>query len=243
MECLALDAKSVAGAALPASITSKRADIAIGGVYASADRASTFSLTTPMYRDGMSLLSKDGVGTISALSGKTIGVIQGYLWNAELQQVFGTGNVKIYQASAAMFSDIKNGRVYVGVFTSAEAGYRAQQDPSLKAALLESTPKIAESQNKSNVVLLLEKGATALTAAHERRHQGDTGRRHSRRCSEDQRRCSLPCGQRLVMFDNGRESVRRSCLISSRPQQRGRIGLTVWTRLFGLPTAGHSAQQ
>ena len=54
-ECLTLTINSVAGAALPATIQSKRADVAIGGVYSSEERAATFSLTSPMYRDGLAL--------------------------------------------------------------------------------------------------------------------------------------------------------------------------------------------
>ncbi len=164
MECLKLDAKSVAGAALPASITSGRADVAIGGVNYNADRAKIFNYTVPMYEDGVSILSKSTVSSLDALSGKTVGVIQGYLWNTEFQTALGTNNVKIYQTSASLIADIKNGRVFAGIYESAEAGYRVQQDSALKTAVLTPTPKVKESQGANYIYLISKKGTDSLTA-------------------------------------------------------------------------------
>lgn len=164
-ECVTVKVSSVAGAALPSTITSKRADVAIGGVYASKDRAATFSLTTPMYHDGLALLSASGVNTLAGLQGKKLGVIQGYLWNDEFSKALGADSVTSYQTSASMIADIKNGRVDAGAFTTAESGLRAKEDPSLKSAVLQPTPQIAESQTQSDVVLLLNKDATQLTQA------------------------------------------------------------------------------
>jgi polar amino acid transport system substrate-binding protein len=165
MECLTLDARSVAGAALPSTVQSRRADMAIGGVYYSEERAAGFSLSIPMYEDGLSLLSEDGVSSIDGLRSTTLGVIQGYLWNKEFQKALGSGKVKTYQTSTALIADIENGRVGAGAFTSAEAGLRAKQSPGLKAAMLEPTPAVAESTDKSDVVLFMNKDATELTSA------------------------------------------------------------------------------
>jgi polar amino acid transport system substrate-binding protein len=164
MECLKYDATSVAGAALPSSVQSNRADMAIGGIYYSAQRAASFSLSIPMYTDGLALLSKNGVSTLEGLSNTTLGVIQGYLWNSEFQSALGSGKVKIYQTSAALVSDIKVGRVGAGAFTSTEATLRAKQE-GLKAAVMVPTSKIAQSEAKSNVVLFMNKHSTQLTAA------------------------------------------------------------------------------
>lgn len=164
MECLGLQAQSVAGAALPATVQSKRADMAIGGVYYSKERAAGFSLSKPMYKDGLSILSKDGVDSIDGLKSSSIGVVQGYLWNKEFEKALGSGKVKTYQTSTTLVSDIKNGRVGSGAFTSAEAGLRAKQS-GLKAALLQPTPAVTESGTKSDVVLFLNKQAAQLTQA------------------------------------------------------------------------------
>lgn len=163
MECLKLDAKSVAGAALPASITSGRDDVAIGGVNYNSDRAKIFNYTIPMYEDGVSILSKTPVSSLDQLAGKPVGVIQGYLWNTEFQSALGTGNVKIYQTSASLIADIKDGRVFAGVYESAEAGYRVQQDSSLKTAVLTPTPKVKESQGANYIYLISNKGTDSLT--------------------------------------------------------------------------------
>jgi len=165
LECLQLDAQAVAGAALPSTVESGRSDIAIGGVYANADRAATFSLTVPMYLDQAALLSRDGIDSIEGLQGKKLGVIQGYLWNAEFQTALGSDNVVVYQDSASLVADIQNGRVDAGAFTSAEAALRAQESGSLKSAVLQPTPEVPSSQQPNDVVLLLNKSATALTDA------------------------------------------------------------------------------
>lgn len=166
MECLKLDAKPVSGAAIIAGIQSKRADLAIGGIYYSADRAKTLSLSKSMYQDGMALLSKSNLsGNIADLKGKTVGVVQGYLWNADLQKALGTNNVKVYQASDGMITDLRNGRLGVAVLTSAEAGYRAKQTSGLVATQMHSTPEVVASQGKSDVVLAIVKDETSLTGA------------------------------------------------------------------------------
>ncbi|MDQ2737290.1 MAG: transporter substrate-binding domain-containing protein [Actinomycetota bacterium] len=166
MECLTLDASEVAPAALIASIQANRADVAIGGIYYTAQRAKTLSLSDPMYRDGMALLSKSSLsGDIADLAGKKVGVIQGYLWDEDLQKALGSGNVKLYQDSAGMLADLSNGRLDVAVLTSAEAGYRAKQKPNLKVTEFKATPKVAASQSANNVVLASPMDATDLTSA------------------------------------------------------------------------------
>lgn len=165
MECLTLDAKPTAPAALIASLQDARGDVADGGIYYTAQRAQTLNLTTPMYRDGMALVSRKSMsGTLQGLAGKTLGVIQGYLWDSDFQKALGA-NVKIYQNSPAMISDILNGRLDAGVLTTSEAGYRAKQDHGLVVTPFQPTPKVAASQTQNNVVLAITKSETALTKA------------------------------------------------------------------------------
>ena len=166
LECLTLDIKPISGAAQIAGIQAKRVDLGVGGIYYTADRAKTLSLSSPMYQDGMALLSKAGLsGTIADLKGKTVGVIQGYLWNTDLQKALGSSGVKVYQSSDGMINDLRNGRLDVAVLTSAEAGYRAKQTAGLTVTQMQSTPEVAASQGKSNVILAIAKDETALTTA------------------------------------------------------------------------------
>lgn len=167
MECLELEQNPVAGAALISSVQSKRADIAIGGVYRTAEREQLLNLSATMYRDGMALLGKQDLKTIEDLQGKSVGVIQGYLWNEELQKVLGQDSVKIYQASDGLFNDLKLGRLDVGVLTSAEAAFRAEKNPDtgLKVNEIASDHRVASSRNPGEVVLAHTKGNTKMTEA------------------------------------------------------------------------------
>lgn len=163
LECLELKAESVSAAAGLASIEAGRADIVIGGIYYTEERAQTLGLSAPMYRDGMALLSKDGLdGTLDGLRGKTVGVIQGYLWNEDFQKALGADKVKLYQDSASLLTDVKNGRVDAAVLTSAEAGYRAAQDSGLTVTAFQATPDIAASTSQNEVVMALPKDKTEL---------------------------------------------------------------------------------
>jgi polar amino acid transport system substrate-binding protein len=166
MECLKLEEHSVAPAALIASMQSKRADLAIGGIDYTAQRAQVLNTSVPMYQDGMALLSKSSLsGNLADLKGKKVGVIQGYLWNGDLQKLLGSNNVKVYQSSASLMADLKNGRADVGVFTSAEAAYRAKQTPGLKATEAQPNDQVIGSKTRNSVVLLITKGADNLTQA------------------------------------------------------------------------------
>lgn len=164
MECLTVKATPTEGAALISTVQAGRSDLAIGGVYRTEERAKILNLSDTMYRDGMATLSKDGVSTVSGMNGKSIGVIQGYLWNEELQTVFGD-KVKIYQDSTSMLQDLQTGRLEVGVLTSAEASVRAKENAGLKPAEFASDPRIKSSTAPGQVVLAITKSETDLTKA------------------------------------------------------------------------------
>lgn len=166
MECLSLDIKSVAGAALIAGVQAKRADLGVGGIYYTADRAQSLGLSVPMYQDGMALLSTAALsGNLDDLRGKSVGVIQGASWDSDLQHSLGSGKVKVYQATDGMITDLRNGRLVAAVVNSAEAGYRAKQTSGLTATQVQSYPGVAASQSKSSVVLAITKAETGLQQA------------------------------------------------------------------------------
>lgn len=167
MECLQLEAKPVAAAGLIASVQANRADLAIGGVYRTPERAQSLELSDTIYRDGMAVLSKSGAADVSALTDKTVGVVQGYLWNEQLQQVLGPDSVRIYQASDGMINDLSNGRLDAGILTTAEAAYRAQQNPGagLQAKDIAPSPQVQASQAPGEVVLAMTQSNTAMAQA------------------------------------------------------------------------------
>jgi polar amino acid transport system substrate-binding protein len=165
MECLKLDAQPTAPAALAVSLQSGRGDVGDGGIYYTAQRAQILGLSVPMYRDGMALVSKKPLtGTLAGLAGKSLGVIQGYLWDNDFQKALGS-NVKIYQSSPSMISDIEVGRLDAGVLTTSEAGYRVKHGASLVVTPFQSSPQIAASQSQNNVVLAVYKSESSLLQA------------------------------------------------------------------------------
>lgn len=165
LECLKVSASPVTGAAFTEGVATGRSDIVIGGVYATPERDEQFTLSDALYRDGMAFLSENGVSSIDAVEGKKVGVIQGYLWTDDLQEVLGKDNVSIYQDADSMVADLSVGRIGVATLTTAEAGYRAKQVDGLKVATVESDSRVTASEGDSNVIILMNEDAGTLAEA------------------------------------------------------------------------------
>ncbi|MGW3608063.1 substrate-binding periplasmic protein [Micromonospora sp. NPDC005161] len=165
MECLKVQASSVTGAAFTEGVKAGRSDIVVGGVYSTPDRAKDFTLSDPMYRDGLAFLTKGSESSISDVMGKKVGVIQGYLWTDDLQKALGQSNVTIFQDADSMVSDLNVGRIDVAVLTTAEAGYRAGQSSGLKVNKVQPDSRVAASKGDSDVVVMMNKNSTELAAA------------------------------------------------------------------------------
>ncbi|WP_109471166.1 substrate-binding periplasmic protein [Ornithinimicrobium cavernae] len=167
LECLEVTMQPIAAAGLIQSVETKRADTALGGIYRTPERAEILKLPATVYLDGMQIVAKEELPTLESLEGKTLGVIQGYLWTEDLQASLGSDAVKIYQASDGMINDLNSGRVDAVVLTNAEAAYRIEQfpDAGLVATDLEPTPDVAASQHPGEVVFPVPKGNTALAEA------------------------------------------------------------------------------
>lgn len=166
MECLTLKEQAVAGAGLIAGIQAKRADLAIGGVKYTAQRAETLALSSAMYQDGVAFIAKNAVdGSLAGLSGKTVGVLQGYFFVGDLTKALGADHVKIYQDVDSMLADIRNGRLDVGTLDNATATYFAKANPGLASTPVQSTAALPASEQKNTVVLAINKDLTSLNEA------------------------------------------------------------------------------
>ncbi|MCC4908897.1 ABC transporter substrate-binding protein [Microbacterium sp. cx-59] len=166
MECLTIDASSLAVPAMWASIESGRADVAIAGNYYTDERAAKYNLSSAMYRDGMNVVSTAGYDSVEDLEGKKTGVIQGYLWNEDLVATLGTDNVIQYQDPTSMMSDLEAGRIDAAITTSAEAAYRISlSDADLKAPLFTADERVKASTEPGRVVIGITKGNSSLTDA------------------------------------------------------------------------------
>ncbi|MET1155851.1 transporter substrate-binding domain-containing protein [Arthrobacter sp.] len=166
MECLTLKEEAVAGAGLIAGIQAKRADLAIGGVKYTAQRAQTLALSSAMYQDGVAFIAKNAVdGSLAELSGKSVGVLQGYFFVGDLTKALGADHVRIYQDVDSMLSDIRNGRLDVGTLDNATATYFAKANPGLTATPVQATSALPASEQKNTVVLAINKDLTNLHEA------------------------------------------------------------------------------
>lgn len=167
LECLEVDWQEVTFAAGLQSLQSGRVDTSMGGIYRTAERAQLLNLGATAYRDGVALLSKEGYKSLADLAGKKVGVIQGYLWNKDLQAALGDDAIKQYQTSDALFSDLKAGRINVAVFTTAEAAYRLSQAPSggFVSEPFEPTDKVKATLEPGQVLLPHPKDAGAMAKA------------------------------------------------------------------------------
>jgi polar amino acid transport system substrate-binding protein len=148
--CLDLDVKIQPAAGVIPSVQSGRADLAAGGWYISPERAKIIAQTAPDYADPPVLVSKDGAADIAAFDGKKIGTTEGYLWVDDLKKLAGD-KAKLYQSPDAVFADVRNGRLDVGLMAVNEASYRLAQTPDsgLKMAVMTPTDAIAASQRPS----------------------------------------------------------------------------------------------
>jgi polar amino acid transport system substrate-binding protein len=177
--CLEVVPLNLAPAAVVQSVVTGKADVAVGAWYRSTARSKVVGLSFPTYIDPMTSISKDGLDTVDALMGKSVGTVTGYVWNGELQKIFGQ-NLKLYPDGLAMYQDLEAGRLDVGLDGSV-APVEAQKSGRIKdfkTRLMKSDPRIAETVEppQSSLLYTLDnKGlGEALDATITKIHQDGT---------------------------------------------------------------------
>jgi polar amino acid transport system substrate-binding protein len=122
-------------------VQSHRADITIGGVGWSKDRADKGLFTDPVYYSppAMAVVGDKPYQTVDDLKGKTIGTVTGYVWEKSIKEVDGA-HTKVYQDAATFFNDLGTGRIDVGFIDPLLVTYQAQQNPNTKFKLRYFTP-------------------------------------------------------------------------------------------------------
>jgi len=111
-------------ATIPA-VQSGRADITVGDIYRTAERAAVTTLTDPIYKDALEIVSKGGtVTSIQQLVSDNLrlGGSTGGLWDDDFQKLLGD-NFKLYQTFQDAVQDLQAGRLDAVVMSS--LGYNA----------------------------------------------------------------------------------------------------------------------
>lgn len=160
-ECLTIDAKPSATAAVIPTIQAGRADLAAGDWYRTAERAEIVSLSDPLYTDQMALISEDGVSDINELKGKKVGTVDGYLWVNDLKKYLGKG-LKVYSSTLNMNQDLKAGRIEIGVDSYGSGKFN---NKNLKVEVAKSNPEVAASQEGAQAAFPIPTANKKLLAA------------------------------------------------------------------------------
>jgi polar amino acid transport system substrate-binding protein len=161
-ECLSVDfAPYTYATAIPA-VKTGRADVAVGGFYRTAERAEQVTLSEPAYLDEMTVMSEDGASTVDEFSGKKVGTVEGYLWVDALKKLDGV-ETRVYPDSGALASDLKSGRLDIGIDGYGAASISAK-GTDLKLEVLKEDPRVpATSEPSQTGILLNPKNADLAT--------------------------------------------------------------------------------
>ena len=126
--------------ALFAGLSSGRIDMAISSITITPERLKNQAFTQPYYdSDGAILTKSDSpLSTMSALKGKTLGVIaasSGEAWLGKNGDKLGVADVKSYTSQDNLMLDVRNGRIDGGVGEVAGFQYAMSKTPGYKIAV------------------------------------------------------------------------------------------------------------
>lgn len=166
--CLELDAQVTSFAGAIEGLQNNRADISSSNWTVNDERRELFEVSNPMYESRMGIVTQgEDWNTVEALSDKKIGTPQGYLWNEQLQDVFGD-NVTEYQSDVAVIDDVNAGRIDAGIVNNHANSWRITTQPQyseLTMNTMETTDALPHTQSEALAVVLMKKGSVDLTDA------------------------------------------------------------------------------
>ncbi|MGW0707051.1 substrate-binding periplasmic protein [Streptomyces sp. NPDC002643] len=163
MECVELKIAPAAAAAVIPAVLGGRADLAAGDWYRTAERAEVAGLTDPVYTDQMGIISSDGISDITAMKGKKVGTVDGYLWVADLKKYLG-GSLRLYNSPLNMYQDMEAGRIDIAVDSYGSGVYNVGED-DLKVKVAESFEEVAASTEGAQSTFPVRKNSTDLLKA------------------------------------------------------------------------------
>lgn len=162
--CLEIRMEPTSYAGTIPAVQSKRADIAIGCYYRTAQRAEIVDLSAPVYTDDMGVVSTDGVTSIRAMEQLKVGTVDGYLWVADMKAVLGD-KLTVYPSAVEMQADLKAGRIQVGLDGFGSAAQMYKDSPDYKVLVVEPDERVVASTEPAQIGFPHTKGNTSLTQA------------------------------------------------------------------------------
>ncbi|MFF5289716.1 substrate-binding periplasmic protein [Paractinoplanes globisporus] len=123
------------------SVQSGRADVTIGGIGWSKDRAEKGLFTDPVYYSpaAMAVVGDKPYKTVDDLKGLRLGTVSGYVWEQSIKAVDGA-QTKVYPDANGFFADLAAGRIDVGFIDPLLVTYQRQVQPNSKFQLAYLTP-------------------------------------------------------------------------------------------------------
>jgi polar amino acid transport system substrate-binding protein len=123
------------------SVQSGRADITIGGIGWSKERAEKGLFTDPVYYSpaAMAVVGDKPYKTVDDLKGQRLGTVSGYVWEQSIKAVPGA-QAKVYPDANGFFADLAAGRIDVGFIDPLLVTYQRQMQPNSKFQLAYLAP-------------------------------------------------------------------------------------------------------
>ena len=123
------------------SVQSGRADVTIGGIGWSAERAEKGLFSDPVYYSpaAMAVAGDKPYKTVDDLKGLKLGTVSGYVWEKSIKAVPGA-QAKVYPDANGFFADLAAGRIDVGFIDPLLVTYQRSVQPNSKFQLAYLTP-------------------------------------------------------------------------------------------------------
>lgn len=153
-----------------AAVQSGRVDTMADAPIYTPQRAQLYGLSSPLFYlpTEIGMRTDENFKNVNDLKGHTVATLAGYAAIPEMQRVFGTSNVKIYQSLDAIISDLRAGRVdATGDLGAPTLAWIVTQHPNwgIKYIIMPPNPQVVESEHPTHVVFLVDKSNPKLLKA------------------------------------------------------------------------------
>lgn len=159
-ECLTVTPSNVGATAAVTSVEQGRVDTSLGGWYRTEARNEIVTMSGPMYLDGLIVASDQPFTTFDELEGMKVGVVQGYIFENDLSNVFGS-NLSTYPEPTLLAEDLESGRIDAAFDVASAALMYGDSTISV----LNPDPRVAVSELPAQTGLPFQKGKDELVSA------------------------------------------------------------------------------